>query len=111
MFLVKSNNKSNKIADFQEKRIDLVEQDAISEAVSSCLEEPFFRWLDKWNKELKTKLPNKQAVFILREIENIRKQITLHQRNKVTKGRSKSVGNEKIVPTRVKDYLYGYLSI
>ena len=88
----------------------MADQDAIFEAVSSCLEEPFFHWLDKWNEELKTTLPNKQAVFIMREIENIRKQMTLHQRNKVTKGRSNSAGNENIVPTSVKDYLYRYFS-
>lgn len=80
------------------------DKDQIEEIITSCLEEPLHRMLQKWSEDLKRDIFSENASDIFAEIEAIRKKLVF------TNSKDTDVpiaGKKPIVPDNVKDYLFG----
>lgn len=104
---IKSDTSCDKTdEDKDEDEIISVGQDKnqIEEIITSCLEEPLHKMLQKWSEDLKSVCFRENASDIIVEIEAIRKKLVF------TKSKDTDApiaGTESIVPGNVKDYLFG----
>lgn len=110
LILIKSDNilpKTDRADDFiisvgQEK-------DLIEEIITSCIEEPLDHMLQKWSEDLKLEHFRGNASDVIAEIEAIRTKLV--SRNgidtKEVDSNIPSTSSETVVPSNVKDYLFG----
>lgn len=84
------------------------DKDQIEEIITSCLEEPLHRKLQKWTNDLKRKCIRGNASDIIEEVEAIRKKlVSTKSRKKDIDSDLLSSSTESIVPDNVKKYLFG----
>lgn len=79
-------------------------KDQIEEIITTCLEEPLDKILQKWSEELKCVCSLENALDIIAEIEAIRKKLVLINGKDTYLS---STGTDRIVPGNVRDYLLG----
>lgn len=86
------------------------EKDQIEEIITSCIEEPLGHMLQKWSEDLK-QLQHISGIAsdVIAEIEAIRTKLV--SRNSIdtreVDSNISSTSSETVVPSNVKDYLFG----
>lgn len=80
------------------------DKNQIEEIITSCLEEPLHKMLQKWSEDLKSVCFRENASDIIVKIEAIRKKLVF-TKSKDTDAPIAST--ESIVPGNVNDYLIG----
>lgn len=80
------------------------DKDQIQDIITSCLEEPLHKMLQKWSEDLKSVCFRENASDIIVKIEAIRKKLVF-TKSKDTDAPIAST--ESIVPGNVNDYLIG----
>lgn len=80
------------------------DKDQIEEIITSCLEEPLDKMLQKWLEDLQRECFRENASDVILEIQAIRNKLLPTNRKK-TYVPSTCTGT--IVPDNVKDYLFG----
>lgn len=79
------------------------------ETITTCLEEPFHKILQKWLEDLTIEEGSTESAHdIIAEIEAIRRHIFFGVKENVAAfSVLKRSGSQSIVPDNVKEYLYG----
>lgn len=104
--------KSDAFCDKTEEDDDFIisigqDKDRIEEIITSCLEEPLHRKLQKWTNDLKRKCVRGNASDVIAEVEAIRKKmVSTNSRNKDIDSDLLSSSTKSIVPDNVKKYLF-----
>lgn len=102
-----NNNEMERVED----SIIIIREDKelILRTISVCLEEPFHEKLEGWSVKLPLEGFGKHLSGIIAEIEDIRKQMLFDENNHPATGASAFRGavNKSIVPSNVKEYLFG----
>lgn len=92
----------------KDKDIEVIDYEHVLEAITSCLEDPLRRMLDKWIKQIRETGSTRETAWMILEMENIQKQMTFKKPKQIADSLSTTLGLEKIVPSDVKEYLARY---
>nr|XP_022303508.1 uncharacterized protein LOC111111056 isoform X2 [Crassostrea virginica]XP_022303509.1 uncharacterized protein LOC111111056 isoform X2 [Crassostrea virginica] len=103
-FFVKSREVSRDWS-AKEKDIEIIDYEHVLEAITSCLEDPLHRMLDKWIKQIRETGSTRETVWMILEMENIQKQMTFKKPEQNADSLSATLGFAENVPRDVKEYL------
>lgn len=92
----------------KEKDIEIIDYEHVLEAITSCLEDPLHRMLDKWIKQIRETGSTRETVWMILEMENIQKQMTFKKPEQNADSLSATLGFAENVPRDVKEYLARY---